>query len=142
MRMSVSKLAVTALLFICLQTEAQIRAPFTNNDLRTNLSMVLSDYVMGFPSLKADTISLNPQSIEFTTRLDFKGCEENSITQFNSKNKIYSWQAVLLTSEDFEEGSKKYKWLYNQLKVMTVKVQDYSFTLDGDYNAPDESKNF
>jgi hypothetical protein len=64
------------------------------------------------------------------------------MTQYNSKNKIYSWQAVLLSSEDFEESSKKYKWLYNQLKVMTVKVQDYTFTLSGEYNAPDESKNF
>jgi hypothetical protein len=142
MRITAPKLAATAMLFLCLNAEAQIRAPFTNNDLRTNLSKVLTDYVMGFSSLKGDTISLNPQSIEFTTRLDFKGCEQNSITQYNSKNKIYSWQAVLLTSEDFEESSKKYKWLANQLKVMTVKVQDYSFSLDGEFNAPDESKNF
>jgi hypothetical protein len=142
MRMPVLKLALAASLFLCLNGQAQIRAPFTNNDLRTNLSKVLSDYVMGFAALKADTISLNPQSVEFTTNLDFKSCEENSITQYNSKNKIYSWQAVLLSSEDFEESSKKYKWLYNQLKVMTVKVQDYTFTLSGEYNAPDESKNF
>jgi hypothetical protein len=142
MRMPVLKLALAASLFLCLKGQAQIRAPFTNNDLRTNLSKVLSDYVTGFAALKADTVTLNPQSVEFTTNLDFKGCEENSITQYNSKNKIYSWQAVLLTSEDFEEGSKKYKWLANQLKVMTVKVQDYSFTLSGEYNAPDESKKF
>ena len=142
MRMPVSKLAAAALLFFGLQSHAQVRAPFTNNDLRTNLSKVLSDYVMGFSSLKADTLTLSPQTVEFTTSLDCKGCEENSITQYNSKNKIFSWQAVLLTSEDFEESSKKYKWLSNQLKVMTVKVQNYSFTLSGDYNAPDESKNF
>jgi hypothetical protein len=142
MRMPVLKLALTASLFLGLRGQAQIRPPFTNNDLRTNLSQVLSDYVMGFASLKADTISLSPQSVEFTTKLDFKGCEQNSITQYNSKNRIYSWQAVLLSSEDFEESSKKYKWLSNQLKVVTVKVQDYSFTLSGEYNAPDESKNF
>ena len=142
MRIPATKLAATALLFLCLNTEAQIRAPFTNNDLRTNLSSVLTDYVTGFTSLKGDTISFNPQSIEFASKLDFKGCEQNFITQYNSKNKIYSWQAVLLTSEDFEESSKKYKWLANQLKVMTVKVQEYSFTLDGEFKAPDESKNF
>lgn len=142
MRIPASKLAATAFFFLCLNSQAQIRAPFTNNDLRNNLSQVLSDYVMGFSSLKGDTISVDPQRIEFTTRLDFHGCEQNTITQFNSRNKIYSWQAVLLTSEDFEEAAKKYKWLSNQLKVMTVKVQDYSFTLNGDYEAPDESKKF
>jgi hypothetical protein len=140
--MPVTKLAATAFLFLCLNSQAQIRAPFTNNDLRNNLSKILSDYAMGFSSLKGDTISVNPQSIEFATKLDFKGCEENSITQYDAKNKIYSWQGLLLTSEDFEEASKKYKWIFNQLKVMTVKVQDYSFTLSGDYDAPDESKKF
>ena len=48
-----------------------------------------------------------------------------------------------MNTEDFEEASKKYKWLYNQLKVMTVKLEGgYSFTLSGDYDAPDESKKF
>ncbi len=47
-----------------------------------------------------------------------------------------------MSSEDFEQASKKYKWLYGQLKVMTVKVQDYSFTLSGNYEAADESKKF
>ena len=142
MRIPATKLAATTLLLFCLRSEAQVRAPFTNNDLRTNLSKVLTDYVTGFSSLKGDTLTFNPQAIEFATKLDFKGCEQNSITQYNSKNKIYSWQAVLLTSEEFEESTKKYKWLTNQLKVMTVKVQDYSFTLDGDFNSPDEGKNF
>ena len=41
MRMPVLKLALAASLFLCLNGQAQIRAPFTNNDLRTNLSKVL-----------------------------------------------------------------------------------------------------
>jgi len=142
MRIPVSKLTAAVFLFFCLNSQAQLKFPVTNNDLRNNLSKVLSDYVMGFSTLKSDTIVVNPQSIEFATKLDFQGCEENSITQYNSKNLIYSWKAVLLTTEEFEEASKKYKWLYNQLKVMTVDIQDYSFTLSGDYDEPDESKKF
>jgi hypothetical protein len=98
--------------------------------------------VDGFSALKGDTVDVNPQSIEFSTKLNFQGSEQNTITQYKSKNAIYSWQAVMLTSEDFEEAAKKYKWLYNQLKVMTVKVQSYSFTLSGEYDAPDESRKF
>ena len=142
MRIPVPKLTTAVLLLFCLNSKAQLKFPVTNNDIRNNLSTVLSDYVMGFSNLKSDTIVVNPQSIEFATRLDFQGCEENSITQYKSKNQIYSWKAVLLTSEDFEEASKKYKWLFNQLKVMTVNVQNYSFTLSGEYDEPDESKKF
>lgn len=143
MRRPELKLTATILLFFCLNSEAQgLKFPVTNNDLRNGLSKVITDYVDGFAALKGDTLSVNPQSIEFTTKLNFQGSEGNTITQYNSKNKIYSWQALLLATEDFEEASKKYKWLYNQLKVMTVKVQDYSFTLSGEYDAPDETKKF
>lgn len=142
MRITTPKLATVALLVFCLESQAQVKFPVTNNDLRNNLSQVITSYVDGFSSLKGDTISLNPQSIEFSTKLNFQSSEQNSITQYKAKNPIYSWQALLLTTEEFEEASKKYKWVYNQLKVMTVKVQDYSFTLSGDYEAPDESKRF
>jgi hypothetical protein len=142
MRIHLSKLIAVALLFLSFSSRAQFKFPITNNDLRTNLSKVVSDYVNGFSSLKGDTLLVNPQSIQFATKLHFEGCEENTITQYDSKNRIYSWQALLLTTEDFEEASKKYKWLYNQLKVMTVKVQDFSFTLSGNYDEPDEGKKF
>jgi hypothetical protein len=143
MRRPELKLTAVFLLFFGLKSQAQgFKFPVTNNDLRTSLSKVITDYVDGFASLKADTISVNPQTIEFSTKLNFQGGEQNTITQYNSKNKIYSWQALLTTTEDFEEAAKKYKWLYNQLKVMTVKVQDYSFTLSGEYDAPDESRKF
>ena len=143
MRRPELKLTATFLLFFCLNCQAQgFKLPVTSNDLRNSLSKVITDYVDGFASLKGDTISVSPQSIEFTSKLNFQGGEENTITQYNSKNQIYSWQALVLTTEDFEEASKKYKWLYNQLKVMTVKVQEYSFTMSGNYDAPDESKKF
>jgi hypothetical protein len=143
MRRPELKLAAAVLLFFSLNSKAQgFKFPFTNNDLRTSLSKVITDYVDGFASLKGDTISVSPQSIEFTSKLNFQGGEENTITQYKSKNQIYSWQAVLLTSEDFDQASKKYKWLCNQLKVMTVKVQEYSFTMSGDYEAPDDLKKF
>ncbi len=108
-----------ALVFLNLSAQAQLKFPVTNNDLRNNLSRVLTDYVQGFSSLKGDTISTNPQSIEYSTKIQFAGAQQNSIYQFGNVQPIYSWQAVLMTTEDFEEAAKKYKWLYNQLKMMT-----------------------
>lgn len=143
MRKPQSKLIAAAFLLLSVNSKAQFRLPVTNNDLRTNLSKILTDYAKGFTSLKGDTIDINPQTVVYTSRLDFKEAEHNSIVEYRSSgHSIYSWQALLLTTEDFEEASKKYKWLYNQLKVMTVKVEDYSFTLDGAFQIPDESRNF
>lgn len=126
-----------------LTTKAQLKFPVTNNDLRINLAKIISDYPNQFASLKGDTITSNPQIIEFASKLDFKEARENSITEYKSQKPFYSWQGVLLTTENFEEASKKYKWICNQLKVMTVKLEGgYSFTLSGAYAAPDESKKF
>jgi hypothetical protein len=122
---------------------SQLKFPVTNNDLRTNLSKIISDYSNQFASLKGDTIAVYPQTIEFSSRLDFKEAPQNSIVLYRSEKPVYSWQGIFLSSEDFEEASKKYKWLYNQLKVMTVKLEGgYTFTLNGEYDAPDESKKF
>jgi hypothetical protein len=142
MKMSQSKLIAAALLLGGLNANAQVKFPVTNNDLRNNLSRIITDYAHGFTSLRGDTIEMNPQTIEFASKLEFKGAEQNSIVEYRSSKPVYSWKAVLMSTEDFEEASKKYKWLFNQLKVMTVQVDDYSFTLDGSFDAPDESRKF
>lgn len=143
MKMSGVKLTAIASLFAAVSAQAQVRVPFTNNDLRTNLEKVIADFPHHLSSVLGDTLVENPQTIEFTTVLDFRGALENSVTQYKSVRPIYSWQAVLLSSEDFAEAEQKYKWLYNQLKVMTVKTDGgYSFTFNGDYGTPDESRKF
>jgi len=142
MRNSVPKLVTLLLLFSSPAGRAQLKQTSTNSNLRNNLSAVISDYVTGFSILKGDTILVTAQSIQFATKLDCQGCEVNSITQYKSNNPTYSWEVVLLTSENFEQVSKKYNWLCTQLKLMTVNTQGDSFTLSGDYNAADETKKF
>ena len=132
-----------ACLILALQTRAQLRLPVTNNDLRNNLEKVIADFPNALNSIRGDVVANNPQTIEYATLLQFEGAEENTITQYISNKPVYSWQAIVLTTEDFEEASKKYKWLYNQLKVMTIKIEDgYSFNLNGEYEAPTDTKKF
>lgn len=143
MKMLPPKLIGLCLVIAGLTAKAQLKFPVTNNDLRNNLSKIISDYPNQFASLKGDTITSNPQTIEFASKLNSKEVKENLITQYKSSKPVYSWQGLLLNTENFEEASKKYKWLYNQLQVMTVKLEGgYSFTLSGNYDAPDENKKF
>lgn len=126
--------------FLCF---SQLKLPVTNNDLRTNLQEVVSAFPRHFTNLKGEILNENPQTVEYTSTLTFQGAEENLITEYKGVKSIYTWQATLLTTENFEAASKKYKWLCNQLKVMTLTIDnDYSFSLDGKYDPPVESKAF
>jgi hypothetical protein len=143
MRIPKTSLLALVLVLFAAQTHAQLKLPFTNNDLRTNLQKVVADFPKELSSIKGDVISEDPQTIQYASLLKFQGAEENSVTKYNSPKPIYSWQAVLLTTEDFEEAAKKYKWLCNQLKVMTLNLgNNYTFSLSGKYEAPDENKKF
>lgn len=143
MKMNRTKLLGFLAVMAGLQAQSQVKFPVTNNDLRNNLQKIIADYPNQFASLRGDTLEVNPQSIEFASRLDFKMAAENSITQYKGLKPVYSWHAALLSSEEYDEAAKKYKWLCGQLKVMTIKLDGgYTFTLSGDYDAPDDGKKF
>jgi hypothetical protein len=135
---------IASVIVLCVSPAiGQIRIPVTNNDLRHNLEKVIADFPQDLSSIKGTMIERNPQTVEYATLLKFDGAEENTVTQYISSKPVYSWQATVLTSEDFDEASKKYKWLCNQLKVMTINMGNgYTFSLNGDYEAPDDSKKF
>lgn len=143
MRISQPKLLVLACFMAGSACYAQVKMPVTNNDLRINLQKIISDFPHELDALKGDTLADNPQTIEFASRLNFPMAPDNMIIQYKSEKPIYSWTANLLKTEEFDEAVKKYKWLCNQLKVMTVNVEGgYAFTLTGNYEAPDESRKF
>lgn len=143
MKISWTKVLLLMTILAGSESQAQLRVPVSNNDLRINLQKIVSDFPNQFSALRGDTLIENPQSIEFASRLEFSGATQNSIIQYKSVRPVYSWQATLISTEEFEEAEKKYRWLYNQLKVMTIKLDNgYSFSLSGDYDEASESKKF
>src|SRR5436305_8402595 len=98
------KLTVVIDLFCAITAKAQLRFPVTNNGLRNDLQKVIQDYMNDFPTLKGDVLVQNPQTVEYASLLIFSGAEGNSITKYNSTKNIYSWQAVMLTTEDFDSA--------------------------------------
>ena len=77
MRRPELKLTAVFLIFFSFNSRAQgFKFPVTNNDLRTSLSKVITDYVDGFADLKGDTISINPQCIEFASKLNFQAAKK------------------------------------------------------------------
>lgn len=123
---------------------AQLKLPGTANpDLRNALEKVINDYPRAFATLKGEVTANNPQTVEYESLLQFKTAERNTIIQYSCKQPVYSWQAQMATTEEFEVAERKYKSLYNQLKGMNLKLnRDYDYTLNGEYDKPDESKKF
>ena len=141
MKQKKSQLIVAAL-FLVAGAHAQIKLPISNA-FRSDVQKVVAAYPGQFAELKGEIIAKNPQTVEYASLVRPAQAQQVVITQYSANSKeIYSWNAVLLSTEDFAEAEKKYKWLYNQLKGMNVKYVVDQYTLRGDYNAPSESMKF
>lgn len=132
------------LLVIGFNTAAQFKLPgLSNPDLRQALEKVLADYPRNFSTLKGEILNTNPQTVEYASLLLFKSAEQNIITKYSGKLPVFSWQAQMLTAEEYAPAEKKYRSLYKDLKNLTLTLnRDYSYGLDGSYDAPDDSKKF
>lgn len=124
--------------------QSQLKLPgLSNSDVRQALEKVITDFPKNFSTLKGEVVNDNAQSIEYASLLQFKTAEKNTITRYTGRLPVYSWQAQMLSTEEFPVAEKKYKSLYKDLKNISLTLnRDYSYGLDGEYDAPDESRKF
>lgn len=131
-----------AALIIFSATQAQLRLPITNA-FRNDVQKVVADFPNHFTDLQGEVLITNPQSVEYASLVTIDKSESCTITRYSSSGKpIYSWQAVMLRTENFSEAAKKYKWIYNQLKGMNVKYVVDQYTLRGQFEEPTEERKF
>ena len=134
-------IAIGSILFFT-SAKAQFKLP-VNNALRSDVQKLVADFPHGFQSLRGDELVVNPQTVEYASLLKIDKAIECSIIRYSSNSKpVYSWHAVMLSTEDFEEAAKKYKWIFNQLKGMNVTYTVDKYTLKGTFEAPEESRKF
>jgi hypothetical protein len=113
------------------------------NSIKGDIQKVVADFPYQFRGIRGEVIDRNPQSIEYASTLKVGDLDQCSIIQYSSGAKsIYSWQALMLVTEDFEAAAKKYKSLFHQLKGANVYYIKDQYTLKGDYDAADESRGF
>ena len=133
-------IAIGSLLFF--HSQAQIKLPLTGA-LRSDVQKLVAEFPHQFAALRGEEMVVNPQSVEYTSLLKIDKAEECSIIRYSSNKKpMYSWHAMMLSTEDFETAAKKYKWIFNQLKGMNVTYTVDKYTLGGDFEAPEESRKF
>lgn len=136
------KLLLAAALLSTFFAQAQLIKLPVNNAFRNDIQKVFEDYPHQFATIRGAVVNKNPQSIEYASLLVPDGAQESSVTKYSAQKAVYSWQAVMLTTEDYDAAVKKYKWLYGQLKGLNVKYVADLYTLRGAYETPDESRKF
>ncbi|RYZ00258.1 MAG: hypothetical protein EOO11_02205 [Chitinophagaceae bacterium] len=110
---------------------------------RADVQKVVADFAHGFASIRGRQLDQDPQTVEYASLVSPEGTKETSITRYSSNGKpVYSWQSVLLRTEDYAEAAKKYKWAFGELKGMNVRYVVDQYTLEGRFDKPEEERNF
>ena len=113
------------------------------NALQTDIAKVLSDYPNGFKNIIGDEILQNPQSIEFECLVTIKDAIKCRLVKYSSNVKdIYSWEADMIKTDDFETASNKFRTLYNSLQHLSVNINGTTAVFKGDYIKPSEAIKF
>jgi hypothetical protein len=141
-----SPLIMVIAFLLATTVHAQIKIPLKANNasgLRNDLQKVVEAFPHQFQEIRGNEVSTNPQSVEYASLVKPAGAQEATVVKYSSGTKpVYSWQSVLLTTEDFEEAAKKYKTVFNQLKGMNITYVVDKYTLHGKYEAPSEEVGF
>jgi len=122
---------------------SQLKLPF-NNAIQSDIEKVLKDYPNQFKNIRTEELSQNPQSTDYRSAVAITGAEQCSVTKYSARKKeIYSWQAVMLTTDDFEMAKRKFKTLYSELDNLSVNFSNNQvFHFKGSYDSPAEEKKF
>ena len=113
------------------------------NALQTDLAKVLSDYPNGFKNISGEQVMGNPQAIELESKVAIKEAIKCRIIKYSSNTKdVYSWEAEMLKSEDFEETSKKFRTIFNSLPHFPVAINGINAVFKAEFVKPTESMKF
>jgi hypothetical protein len=124
-----------------ISTEAQIIP--VKNALQTDIAKVVNDFPNGFKNITGEEIKTNPQSVEYNSHVQVKEAAGCKVIKYSSAVKeIFSWEAEMMRTDDFEAAAKKFKTVYNSLQHLSADVNGTRLVFKGDYKKPSESIKF
>jgi hypothetical protein len=137
--------ALTHLLLLVMPVFVAAQQSVFTNQTHTILQKVINDYPNHFKNIKGEVIVENPQTTDYTSKVEIPGAVTTVITKYSSEDstEIYSWKCVLMESDDFQAVMKKYKEIFNQVKNSIIKLDgNKPFILNGTYVDPTEEKRY
>jgi hypothetical protein len=130
-------------IIVCIFTsDAQLKST-TGNTFQLDVENVIMDYPNNFQHYIGNEMVSDPQSTNYTSLLKIRGSEECIITKYPAKKRNrYSFQAVMQSTEDFENAKAAFNSYYNQLNNLGIHFATQAYSLKGVYESPDEEKKF
>lgn len=130
-----------AFMLLVFFTTAQI-VPIRNS-LQSDIAKVISDYPNGFRNISGDQLMDNPQSVEFESKILVKEALKCRVFKYSSTTKdIYSWEAEMVKTDDFDEASKKFRAIYNSIQHLAVNINGANAVFKADFVKPTEELKF
>lgn len=138
---------VTVLLWLLVTVQAasaQLLAFTKDQQVRSTIEKVLMALPGQLQPITGQLISIDVQSKEFESKVLLPGSLANSIVHYASvdnKKTIAAWHSTVLETDEFTKASKKFKWLYSQLKG-SYSCGGRKLSLSAAYEAPKEEMPF
>jgi hypothetical protein len=108
------------------------------------VQLIIGDFPYNFRRITGNLVSKQGHVEHYASLIALPDAESCLIGRYHSElDTTDSWQALMLTTEEFSVAAKKYKSLYQQLKTCKLKTTDGSlFYMKGNYEAPSEEMDF
>jgi hypothetical protein len=139
------QLFILFFIFCAFVSHAQIKNPLAKTipSVKPDIEKVARDYYSHFYNTKGDKLKEDETTIEYESKVKPQGADRCLVTKYKSEENDYSWQAEMLSTDDYVKAVAKYKQLYNQLNGSVFAMHDgKSYKIKGRYDAPDEGRGF
>ena len=111
--------------------------------LQTDIAKVISDYPNGFRNISGDQVMDNPQTTEFESKVLLKEAIKCRVFKYSAVTKdIYSWEAEMVKTDNFDEASKKFRAIYNSIQHLSVPINGAYAVFTADFIKPTEEIKF
>jgi hypothetical protein len=139
------KLATIFFIFLSpyLFSQQKLSTAKVSNNIKPDMQKIIGDYYDHFYNIKGEMLSESVSTIEYQSKVVPQGALESIITEIKSLHNVYSWEATMLKTDDFEKAVEKYKQIYRQLNGASFKMYDNkSWKFKGTYDTPDDGRAF
>jgi hypothetical protein len=127
-----------------LHIKAQNKLPVVKfSSVTPDIVRAAGDYYDHFFYIKGEKISETESTIEYKSKILPQGAVECTIMQIKSLLNVYSWQAIMMNTDNYDNAVAKYKQIYRQLNGANFAMNDgKTCKIRGSFDAPDINRAF
>jgi hypothetical protein len=140
---AMKQLFVIAFVLFCstLSAQPKLSALKTSASIKPSIQKVAQDYFHDFNNTRGELVFENNNAVQFTSKIVPPGALHVVITQYKLP-KSFTWQAIMLQTDNFKEAESRYRQYFRQLDGATFNLDGTVYKISGVYDAPDENRSF